>query len=238
MKYKMAFMVLAAAIGAVGNIGVTWATNDDENFEGDRVTFAVDVKATFVGFDKSLGETFCLPAGTRIWGVGNYKSTGILFRTGKATQSCDGTPKPIPTNSQILIGNTDINPPAPNRSGLTYGVLAVPFKFHVTGKKDFTGSSTVGPYLGYRADPEGTLGFGVSFVAFLGAANIAVPQAGSSTSTQNLAGFSWGVGAIGTVKGNFQLGGVLGFDRVSANANYEYNGKPWVALEFGYSFLQ
>jgi hypothetical protein len=115
----------------------------------------------------------------------------------------------------------------------------VPFKFHVTGGKDFTGSATVGPYLGYRADPEGTLGFGVAFVGFLGAANIAVPEkVNNSASTQNLAGFSWGFGIIGTVKGNFQLGGVIGFDRVSANAGYEYNGKPWVALELGYSFLQ
>jgi hypothetical protein len=250
MRYERALLFIAISILFIGpSLAFASTTNDQSNYEGDRITFAVDVKATVVSFDqKTLGDVFCLPAGTRVWGVGNFASdskTGILFRTAKdkTITSCDASPKTIPKNSEILIENSNINPPSANRSGLTYGVLAVPFKFQVTGGKDFTGSATVGPYLGYRADPEGTLGFGISFVGFLGASNIAVqePSASSgstSSTTQNLAGFSWGFGLIGTVKGNFQLGGVLGFDRVSKNANYQYNGKPWIALELGYSFLQ
>jgi hypothetical protein len=218
------------------------ANNDQSNFEGDRVSFAVAVKATIIKFDGALGQPVCLPPGTQIWGIGTSTQSGqegTLFRTKKDVTSCDTPSVQIPNSSKLLIQSKDINPPTPNRSGLTYGILAVPFKFHLSGEKDFTGSATVGPYLGYRADPEGSLGFGIAVVGFLGAANIAVSEPGSgSTSPQNLAGFSYGVGLIGTVKGNFQLGGVLGFDRVSANANYQYNGHPWVAVELGYSFLQ
>jgi hypothetical protein len=141
-------------------------------------------------------------------------------------------------NVTLRISKDALERSPPNRYGLTYGAIAVPFKYHLTGAKELTGSATVGPYLGYRTD-RGGLGYGVSFIGFLGASNIAVTttQNGQSNSS-NLAGFSYGVGAIGSVKGNFQLGGVLGFDRVSANAGYQYNGKPWIALELGYSFLQ
>jgi hypothetical protein len=164
-------------------------------------------------------------------------------------QSGDYDPKLQPliseqSNVVIRVTSTQLSDTPPDRFGLTYGVLTVPFKYHVTGAKAFTGSASVGPYAGYRTDNEG-LGYGLSFIGFLGASNIAVPQnsngsgsTASTNSTQNLFGVSYGLGVVATLKTNFQLGLVVGADRVNANANYEYNGKPWVAAELGYAFLQ
>ena len=126
----------------------------------------------------------------------------------------------------------------PNRYGLTYGLLAIPFKYQLTGPKDFSGSATVGPYFGYRTLDTGN-GYGVSYIGFLGYSNLSVTQTvGGQSTTQNLASIGYGIGAIATVKGNFQMGAVLGFDHVSKSANYQYNNKPWLAVELGYSFLQ
>jgi hypothetical protein len=74
----------------------------------------------------------------------------------------------------------------------------------------------------------------VTGAIFAGASNIAVTK---DNSTQQLAGFSYGVGLLGVVKGGFQLGAVVGFDSVG-NKDFQYNNDPWIAVELGYSFLQ
>jgi len=38
------------------------------------------------------------------------------------------------------------------------------------------------------------------------------------------------------VKGAFQMGVVVGADRVNKNAGYEDNGKTWLAVELGFAF--
>jgi hypothetical protein len=113
----------------------------------------------------------------------------------------------------------------------------LPFKYHLSGNRDITGATTVGPYLGYHATTS-TLG-GLAVVGFGGASDISVTQQvnGQST-TQSLYGFSYGAGVIATVKGSFQLGAVIGVDHVNKSANYQYNDKPWLAVELGYAFLQ
>lgn len=161
------------------------------------------------------------------------------FDKAKAVAVAKGTV--IRVTSQQLQDNP------PDRLGLAFGVLTVPFKYHLTGAKDFTGSASVGPYFGYRTDNEG-YGYGITFITFLAASNISVPEqvtttTGSNTqsnapATHNLFGVSYGVGAIATIKGSFQAGLVIGADRVSTSENYQYNGKAWLAVEIGYDFLQ
>ncbi len=189
----------------------------------------------------------------------NAKSQPQRSLLERVVEFVSGTPAPLACNPSALpepeppvdfacltqgvdlqVSKETLDRSPPNRYGLTYGLLAVPFKYHLSGAKDFTGSGTVGPYVGYRTQNSG-FGYGISYILFLGGSNISVTQASNGNApatTQNLAGFSYGVGAIATIKGHFQLGGVLGFDRVSSNANFQYQGKPWIALELGYSFLQ
>ena len=99
-----------------------------------------------------------------------------------------------------------------------------------------TKRTTIGPYLGYRFD-ENDHGYGVKAILFTGASAVTVNQTvNGKETTQNLAGFSFGGGFIGQVKNEFQLGIILGVDRVSESAKYEDNGKVWVAVGLGYSF--
>lgn len=142
----------------------------------------------------------------------------------------------------------------PNRYGLAYGALAVPFKYQLTGKKEFQGSATVGPYVGYRFDRQGWAGYGLTVMAFAGAANVKGEETEKKTNTTtdangdttttvskdedstNLAAFSYGFGLLGTVKGGFQLGAVLGFDHADSGKGFKYNDKPWLAVQIGYEF--
>ncbi len=59
-----------------------------------------------------------------------------------------------------------------------------------------------------------------------------------SSSTQQNAGFGYGVGLLVEVKGGFQAGAVLGFDSIGSGQGFQYNNKPWIALQLGYSFSQ
>jgi hypothetical protein len=214
--------------------------NSQDNFQGDRVTFPVNMTATISdgsgdANDGKAGQ--CLPAGTTLRGVGQ-DTNGVHFVIISCTlkvncqKRCDGSA--IRDGSSITMTLADIAKYPPDRNGLAYGGLVVPFKFQLTGAHQFTSSATVGPYLGYRMDRE-TVGAAVTFAAFAGASNIAVTKGGS---TQQLAGFGYGIAVLGEIKGGFQLGGVLGFDSVGSNQGFQYNNKPWLALELGYSFSQ
>jgi hypothetical protein len=74
----------------------------------------------------------------------------------------------------------------------------------------------------------------------MGGSNISVPTPDSSgeVKDQNVCGFAVGLGLIGTFKRDFQAGVVIGWDHVNKNAGYKYNGKPWLAMEIGFSFMQ
>ena len=60
-----------------------------------------------------------------------------------------------------------------NRSGLSYGALMVPFKYHVTGSRRFQGSGSVGPYAGYKMESS-KLGASLEILGFLGLSSVQV----------------------------------------------------------------
>jgi len=81
------------------------------------------------------------------------------------------------------------------------------------------------------------LGFESNYIAFAGGASIASPQIiDGVASNQNLAGVSYGFGVLATIKREFQVGLVVGQDRVDDSANFSRDGNTWVALSFGYEF--
>ncbi|MBI1815372.1 MAG: hypothetical protein HYR72_10370 [Deltaproteobacteria bacterium] len=159
----------------------------------------------------------------------------------------NGAPNPqndLPTGSTIQIQLSEVAKKLPNRYGFAYGTLVVPFKFQLTGAHQLTGSATLGPYLGYRFDAE-NYGLATTLAVFGGISNISVAKTTTdpatmmtSTSTQQIAGFGYGGACMLEVKGGFQAGAVLGFDSVGSNQGFQYNNKPWLALELGYSFSQ
>jgi hypothetical protein len=154
-------------------------------------------------------------------------------------------PNPIKPGSPIRLDPKQLaqNATPPNRYGFTYGGLVVPFKFELTGKKEFKGSASAAPYMGYRLGFESS-GIELAPVVFAGVSNVsatkttttaatATTAASSSTSTSDLAAFSYGAGVIGILKQTFQFGVVVGFDHAGSGQGFQYNDKPWLAVELG-----
>ena len=137
----------------------------------------------------------------------------------------------------VLLRQNRIESLNPVRKGLTYGALMVPYKYHRGGEKGFSSAASVGGYLGYRIDRTGFTGFETNFIGFFGGANVAVPETtAGTTSLGNRTGVSYGIGILATIKDEFQIGLVVGRDRVDEAANYVRNGRTWVAVSLGYEF--
>lgn len=115
------------------------------------------------------------------------------------------------------------------------GVLSVPYKWHLSDKS-ITVGSTIGGYLGYRTKTWRNLSITPIVGGGLAMVSGDLPGLpGTSTST----GISLASGLIGTVGSGatgVQWGVLVGVDWLGHNANYRYEGKPWLAFEVGYSF--
>jgi hypothetical protein len=209
--------------------------NDAQNYIGDRIRFAVQVTAT----RKSDSQKVCIPPLTRMSVLGKTEdgTNNLIVKITDGAKDCDK--KDIRTAEAHLISIRDLTESGLARTGSTFGALVVPFKWHLQGNKDISASATIGAYLGYRFETANAIGYTLTPIAFLGASNISVPTTSNGeVKDQNLFGFSFGGGLVGTFKGSFQAGVVLGWDHVSKSAGYQYNGKPWLAFEIGFSFLQ
>ncbi len=238
MNYKIQFvmsvfismLICSLVYAAQETINVK---NDNDNYTGDRLSFPVNVNAKYTGADDNEYGV-CIPAKTTLRGLGRSHDNKIHVRLATFLDDVDDCSKEskIPKNVAMRIAIDDIAY-KPNRYGLTYGALFVPYKYHFSGSKEFNSDSTIGPFMGYRFDAN-TVGFGVKLIGFLGGSMISVID--DNNKTQSLAGFSYGIGIIGELKNDFQLGMVLGQDRVSDGSNYEDNGKWWGAIALGFSF--
>lgn len=212
--------------------------NDLNNYLGDRIRFAVRIQAKL---KKDTSKEVCVPPLTRLTVLGSHEENGkksLIVKIADGTNDCDSKTK-LETEEAYLVKSDDLAESGLARTGAAYGALAVPFKYQLTGNKDFSGNAMLGGYLGYRFETANHIGYTLTPVGFMGASTISVPtNNGGQATDQNLSGFSYGIGLIGTFKGAFQAGVVLGWDRVGKSAGYQYNGKPWLAVELGYSFLQ
>jgi hypothetical protein len=236
-------VVLVAATPALA------AGNGELDYRGDALTFAVKVTG-YTGTKDAKTKIYCIPAKTDLRGMSKLEGADTLkvlvptgvgpFGNPPGVKDCDKA-TPLPNDELITLSDVskdNILDYGGSRYGLTYGGLVVPFKYHLDGAKEFATGGTVAPYLGYRFDKNG-LAFGVKAVVFLGAAGVSVDQVvDGEKKTQTLAGLSYGLGLLGTVKGNFQFGLVLGADRVSKSANYAHNGKWWTSLAIGFDFAE
>lgn len=240
MRWINAGARMGLVLCAVSN-GAAAAQNDEKNYIGDRLSFPFNVSGKYLNEDGTEGGDVCIPAKTTLRGMGKEDGKGLVVQLanvfGKPVD-CKDEKTTVDGKRPILISKTVMDRMTPSRYGLTYGALVVPFKYQLNGDKEFKGGSSVAPYLGYRFDPN-YLGVGVKLIGFLGGGTISVEQTVDGTrKTQNLAGVSYGIGLIGQVKNDFQLGVVLGYDRVSKSAGYPDNGKPWLAISIGMSFSE
>lgn len=226
--------------------------SDKTNYQGDRVKFQYARSVSKVDMtkeDKPVTHA-CAPAFTTLRGIGTLsvvKEDGtkitapafVVTLVGPVGNNdvCGKDVVKVKLEDVVVIAQSDIDSMPPDRYGLTFGTLIVPFKYHLGGSESFTGSASVGGYLGYRQEKSGFWGLDVQYVAFMGASNVPVSKTtNGTTTTENMFGVSYGIGILGTVKDSFHMGIILGADRVNSSADYIDNGKPWIAVELGYSF--
>lgn len=242
-RQLMSMMVAAlAATGVQAESEKPTATSDAKVFEGDRLEPRVDVRAKVYVVGQGLKEDVaCLPPQSKLRG-GQAVQAGSQSLTLAAVDEVGGggacEEKSKAVKGQVLAIEPDLLASSLfDRRGWTYGTLIVPYKYQFRGDRSLSGGATVGGYFGLRNSVHGT---SVQLVAFGGATKVEVPKtdAQGQTTTESLAGFSYGLGLLGTLKSSFKLGLVVGTDRVSKSAGYVNNGKPWVSLSLGVDFTQ
>lgn len=239
-----AFSQTATPAGDAASAAVASPPSDKTNYLSDRIkfqfsTYVARVDMTAAGKPVTAA---CAPAFTTLRGIGVLKVADqvqpafVVASVPAQAGSCTAA-NTVKVDDVVIVKQDDITSTPPDRYGLTYGTLLVPFKYQLRGDKSFTGQSSLGGYIGFRQDRSGLTGLALQYVGFLGGASVPVQQTVDGKSvTQQIAGVSYGLGLIGTVKENFQMGVILGADRVSKNAGYVNNGKPWVAVSLGFAF--
>ena len=153
----------------------------------------------------------------------------------------------VSPKQQYKIAKNSVVTADPTIQGFVSGVLAVPFKYHVSDRA-LTAGSTVGGYVGYRTSVANqfaitpVLAGGLALISTVPAqvASSSQAPATQSSATQTSAGVSVATGFIGSVTSSSskgaQYGILVGVDWLGKNAKYAYEGKPWVAFEIGYNF--
>lgn len=229
------FQVAMPALVNAQDIGADW--------RGDRLSVPFDVEAKVLPIDgiSQSSSTVCIPAKTALRGVSRFddkKGVDVtVISTFGTPESCADDRSKLPANKRLRLKPDLFIEGVISRYGLTYGLLVVPFKYQLSGDKGISGGGSVAPYLGYRFD-ENDIGLGVRLVGFAGASAISSDPDASTGESVELAGLSYGLGVIGTVKDSFQIGIVVGADKVDSEANYKNNGKPWLAVSIGFDFAQ
>jgi hypothetical protein len=236
------------------------AATSDQDYRGKRLQYPVQIIATVADAPPTRNKV-CIPAHTRLRGLSQLQSSGllVLLRGPRDTkdrkpifQDCasiklPGTAQPpalqaayMPLDEaygRILIIPKDTTQGLPiDMSGLSYGLLFVPFKYHLTGSKSFKGAASIGPYAGWKTESSDSAS-SIEFAGFIGLSSVANEQVIEGKTVKNdLAALSYGVAVIGRIRENFQVGLVIGADRVGKDAQYRDNGKPWLAVSIGYAF--
>lgn len=255
--------VVVSSITASASASAVAATpqpSDESSWRGDVVTLRSDTRG--IRSSDVTNETKYVALNGAVFDVSDDdKKTNVLtikFRTGTLDGSNACTTKYFPcifsstpehtrvaasgvpavdVNNTYLVDKAAVEKIPHLHRGWTFGALVVPFKYQTTDKS-FSGSSTLGTYVGYKfQDNSGS----VTPILSAGIVpNIAVPLA-NGTGTVNRSGFSWAGGVIFSIdKGTgTQIGILVGQDRLGSNAAapYVYEGKTWLSLSAGWKFI-
>jgi hypothetical protein len=117
--------------------------------------------------------------------------------------------------------------------GWDYGLLVIPYKFHLNDHT-IAGESTVGGYAGWQLN---TPGLAVSFVvsAGIGVVPLTTTDEKGAPRTEHAASFTASGGFVFTFSrtGRFQVGILAGSDFTGRGSQYKYDAEPWLAVSFG-----
>jgi len=143
---------------------------------------------------------------------------------------------------QFDVKASDLIAIGADRKGWTYGVLALPYKFHFDDKS-FGAGVSIGPYVGRRWGTPGSA-YTFALAATIGSVKGEIRDAQDKiTSTPDLQAFSLAAGwmydiAKGAETRPFKIGFFVGADVVSSDntVKYKHNRKPWLAFQLGFDF--
>lgn len=256
---RMQWMGVAIALASTSvwaEVQVAKPKSDADNYRNDSVRFDVDlsVKKLRLG-DGATSTPGCLPGGAELYGLGKVLVTAAdgktpeeraLFRvvelaakpefqTACKAESKDDKDRPVAKGEVVALapGTLDTHHA---RRGWTYGALSVPYKLQLRGDRGQGSGGALGGYVGGRFMWSGLSN---QLVGFVGLTKVDVPVTkDGKPATDQIAGISYGLGLLTTVKGSFQAGIVLGFDKVPRSSGYAYNDKPWLSVSLGHSFTE
>ena len=200
-----------------------------------------DVTYGFVP-DSDTNIITCAPAGTEVYVVSDDGVASIVSITSIKAASGNKTTmlasawcghRVVAVDHLYSIQDKELVGGKFTSKAIVTGILAVPFKWHLSDKS-LTFGSTVGGYIGYQTSFANV--FTITPIIGGGLALINTTPVGSTVSSTN-GGFSLATGLIGT-SNSLQYGIVVGVDWLGSRASYTYEGKPWLALEVGFALGQ
>lgn len=228
---------------AMADVQVVSPKSDAQNYKGDAVSFSTDLTAKVIKLGSAATPADgCVAAGTELRGLGTVAvavnggkdaEQRPLFQVLKPGTSPDSACTPLVAGQLAALPETALSL-MHRRAGWSFGTLAVPYKYQLRGDRSLGGGATLGGYVGRRFMATGLSN---QWIVFAGLTKVDVPTTkDGKPATEQLAGLSYGVGFLSSIKDSFQLGLVIGADRVAKSANYANNGKAWASLSLGFDF--
>ena len=192
------------------------------------------------GFTAADGTAACAPSGTEVYVVLDDGSGSVMVSINRVDGYKNsvlkvGCPTPVVVSNLYKIAKLALLGGKYASQSFVSGILAVPFKWHLSDKS-VTMGSTLGGYVGYQT----TVFNAITFTPIVGGGLALIsqnPPGGSGNATYS--GVSLATGLIGTIgpgSTGVQWGIITGMDWLGHSAQYPYEGKPWLALEVGFNF--
>jgi hypothetical protein len=231
--------------------------DDGDQLDGDHLKLRVNVYGFEAIDGPQKGNALCAPKGSKIsvtmhegdqlfvrfrlpkTDSPKQQQSAGLFSTGEAlTQEaladCPAA-NMVNGHTQYKISHALLSQHAHRRTGVMFGALVVPFKFHLGGSSKLSSSSTIAPYVGFR----GPAPFGLAFTPVLSAGLGLVPISNATTGeTETKSAFSAAIGILLTHSKNdqFNAGVLFGKDFLSKSdrAGDDAVDKVWFSLYAGY----
>jgi hypothetical protein len=163
---------------------------------------------------------------------------------GKAAAD-NNTTQLVVANNQYTTTVTQLSHYGIYRQGLTWGALAIPYKYEFHDHS-FQAKPSLAAYVGYESWLAGSSVAGVWAVGAGGSSQSAqstttTTGAGSSTTTSTNGGgtqalYTMGFGVLFTLGGSFKGGVLFGKDWAGSGSGFKYDGRTWMALTLGAGF--
>jgi len=255
-----ALAITAITAAAQSDVRFAEPASDATNYLGDRIDHPsrLTVRKVKLGTNEASAEA-CLPGRSTLNGTGKVSvklgegdqaqevphdlftvrgvaDAGVFISAeerAKLAAACNGNV--VAVGDTVAIPSKLLADSPPDRYGWTFGTLVVPYKYQVKGDRSLSGGATLGGYVGYRNTIRG---ISTQLIVFGGATKVDVPRTVDGKSVvESMAGLSYGVGLLGSIKNSFKLGFVIGADHVGKSVDYVNDGKPWISFSLGYDFF-